>query len=487
MAKLKQLFTIEWIKRIILWYLLAQPVVDIATSFLVRAGIDVTIGVILRAFFLAFVGCYALFFYRGPKRKLVIAYLAAVIAFVALQLALLFSRGGTGVLFTNLKETIKVFYFPCVLVAFWALYREFGFLVSNRSLVAIGVFYTLTIFISFVTDTSFQSYNGNGYCGWFYAANEISAITIVLSPLVLYYCTNCSAYTDLLESPWKKRIPLFALGAASVLLMLFASAYLATKAALLGIAAYLICFLIWSVFRLEITRDKLHLFRMGAAILMIAALAALYLTSPVRQHLTERLPWFHYVQVQTGATAPPATTTAPATTKPATTPQTTIAAQPTTDAKVYRIANWLLSSRLSNSRSVLFQYAESSTVEKLTGLGYTMQPHYRYDVTVAVEMDFISVLYRHGVVGLVLFSAPFFALLVSTLWRALKALKGCLASLLWCTSLYQTMIAFAVGFLTGHTFVAPAVSIYAICSLLRLLAETDRIYAERKNALPAKK
>ena len=203
MAKLKQLFTIEWIKRIILWYLLVQPIVDITTSFLVRAGMDVTFGVILRALFLAFMGCYAFFFYRGPKRKLVIAYLVAVIAFVAVQLVQLFAQGGMGVLFTNLKETIKVFYFPCVLVAFWALYREFGYLVSNRSLVAIGVFYTLTIFISFVTDTSFQSYNGNGYCGWFYAANEISSITLILSPLVCYYFTNKTAYTGL----WNRRGP----------------------------------------------------------------------------------------------------------------------------------------------------------------------------------------------------------------------------------------------------------------------------------------
>jgi len=487
MAKLKQLFSIDVIRKIVLIYMLVQPIVDITTSFLVRAGMDVTFGVILRALFLAFMGCYAFFFYRGPKRKLVIAYLVAVIAFVAVQLVQLFAQGGMGVLFTNLKETIKVFYFPCVLVAFWALYREFGYLVSNRSLVAIGVFYTLTIFISFVTDTSFQSYNGNGYCGWFYAANEISSITLILSPLVCYYFTNKTAYTGLLESPWAKRVSRIALGAISVILMLFAGTYLATKAALLGIAVYLICFLLWSVFRLEITRDKLHLFRMSAAILMIAALVVLYLTSPVRQHLTERLPWFHYVQVQTGATAPPATTTAPATTKPTTTPQTTIAARPTTNAKIYRIANWLLSSRLSNSRSVLFQYAERGMVQKLTGLGYTMQPSYRYNVAIAVEMDFISVLYRHGIIGLLLFSAPFFSLLACALRRALKALKGCLASLLWCTSLYQTMIAFAVGFLIGHTFVAPAVSIYAICSLLRLLAETDRIYAEHKNALPPKK
>ena len=56
MTKLKQLFSIEWIKKIILWYLLAQPVLDIATSFLVRSGIDLTIGVVFRALFLGFLG-----------------------------------------------------------------------------------------------------------------------------------------------------------------------------------------------------------------------------------------------------------------------------------------------------------------------------------------------------------------------------------------------------------------------------------------------
>ncbi len=493
MTKLKQLFTIEWIKKIILWYLLAQPVVDIATSFLVRAGIDLTIGVVFRALFLGFLGLYLLFFYRGPKRKLVVGYIAAVIAFVAVQIVFLFAKGGTAVLFTNLKETIKVFYFPCILVAFWALYRQFGYLVSERSLVAIGVFYTVTIFVSFVTDTSFQSYNGNGYCGWFYAANEISAITIILSPIVFYYFTNRAAYTSLLESPWKKRLPLVLIGAFSVLLMLFASSYLATKAALLGVVAYLLCFLIWSVFRLEITRDKLHLFRLITAFLMLLVLTVIFfLASPIKYHLTERLPWFHYVVVQTGVTAPPATTTEPpittteppvTTTSPATT-QALIPAAPTTNSKFYRIANWLLSSRLSNSRSVLFQYAESSGAHKLLGLGYTQLPDYRYDVTIAVEMDFLCVLYRHGLVGLFLFSAPFFAILACALWRALKALKGCLASLLWCTSLYQTLMAFAVGFLVGHTLIAPAVSIYAICSLMRLLAETERICTERKELPP---
>ncbi|MBR5519144.1 MAG: O-antigen ligase family protein, partial [Clostridia bacterium] len=275
MTKLKQLFSIAVLQKLILFYMLAQPIVDIATSFLVRGGFDVTIGVVFRALFLALMGVYGLFFYRGPKRKLVVLYLAAVVAFAAVQMAYLFLQGGMGVIFTNLKETIKVFYFPCVLVAFWALYKEFGYLVSERPLVAIGVFYTLTIFISFVTNTSFQSYKGNGYCGWFYAANEISAITLILSPTVFYAFTSRKAHALLTASPWRKRVPMLALGAISIVLMLFASSYLATKAVFFGVVVYLLCYFIWNVFRLEITRDKFYRFRILAGLLMIVALAVL--------------------------------------------------------------------------------------------------------------------------------------------------------------------------------------------------------------------
>ena len=410
-------------------------------------------------------GVYLLFFYKGPKKKLVVVYLVALCAYVLLQFVLLLAYGGMGVLFENVKETVKVFYFPCVLLAFWALYRQYGYLVSEKPMVQIAVFYTLTIFISFVTNTSFQSYTGNGYCGWFYAANEVSAITIILSPLVFYHYTSRDVFDALKTGGAKKRALLLAFGVVSVLLMLFASVYLATKAALLGVATYLLCFFVWSVFRLEITRDKLYLFRMIAAVLLIAALAGLYLaSSPVKKHLTERMPWFHHVQVDQ-------TTTVPTTVD---TNQTT-APPPVHDTHAYRVANWLLSSRLSNSRSVLFQYLDSGPAFKLLGIGYANLPQYAYNVAIAVEMDFIAVFYRHGIVGLLLFVAPFFALLATAIRRSFRSLKACLASLAWCTCLYQVMIGFAVGFLTGHTFVAPAVSIYIVIMTIRLLAISERL------------
>lgn len=465
-TKLKQLYALETIQKILLIYLCLQPVIDIGTSLLVRGGVNLTFGVVLRAIFLLFMGVYLLFFYKGPKKKLIVAYIAALCAYVLLQFGLLLAGGGAGALFTNLKETVKVFYFPCVLLAFWALYRQYGYLMPDKPLVRIAVFYTLTIFISFVTNTSFQSYTGNGYCGWFYAANEISAITIILSPLVFYHYTSRDAFEAVRTGGGKQRGLTIAAGAASVLLMLFASVYLATKAALLGVAAYLLCFFVWSVFRLEITRDKLYLFRMVAAVVMIALLAGLYLAaSPVKKHLTERMTWFHHVQVEQ--------TTVPTTVD---TNQTT-APPPIHDTHAYRVANWLLSSRLSNSRSVLFQYLESGPAYKLLGIGYANLPGYEYNAEIAVEMDFISVFYRHGVVGLFLFAAPFFALLATAIKRSFRSLKACLASLTWCTCLYQVMIGFAVGFLTGHTFVAPAVSIYVIFMTVKLLAVSERLTA----------
>ena len=62
-TKLKQLYALETIQKILLIYLCLQPVIDIGTSLLVRGGVNLTFGVVLRAIFLLFMGVYLLFFY----------------------------------------------------------------------------------------------------------------------------------------------------------------------------------------------------------------------------------------------------------------------------------------------------------------------------------------------------------------------------------------------------------------------------------------
>ena len=52
-----------------------------------------------------------------------------------------------------------------------------------------------------------------------------------------------------------------------------------------------------------------------------------------------------------------------------------------------------------------------------------------------------------------------------------------MASLLWCTTLYQVLIGFTVGFLAGHTLVAPAVSLYAALMTVRLYAASEQLTA----------
>lgn len=474
MTKIKQLFSQTFLQKLLLIYLFCQPVIDIGTSLLKHEGYDVTIGVVLRAIFLLFMGVYLIFFDRGPRRKIILAYLIALCTYVLLQNLLLLANGGVHVLFTNLKETIKVFYFPCVLIAFWAFYRRYGYLLPEKPIAWIAAFYALTIFVSYITGTSFQSYKNNGYCGWFYAANEISALMIILSPLVFYHYTTGTALEKLRTAPTGKRVLRAGIGVLSVLLMLFASVYLATKAALIGVAGYLLCFFVWSVFRLEITHSRLSRYRMLAAGLMLAVLAVLYFAaSPVRMNITDRMKWFHYIQVEnTTVTMPePDETTALLPDLPA-------------DTKTYRVLNWLLSSRLNNIRATHVQFCESGPAFQLLGIGYANLPGYRYYVGTAVEMDFVSVFYRHGVVGLILFAAPFVAILFAALRMALRNLKACMASLKWCTTLYQVMIGFAVGFLAGHTLVAPAVSLYEAIMLTRLYAFTSKCIAPGDESQP---
>ena len=52
MTDIKKIFSGKTLRSIILVYLALQPVIDIATSFLVYAGANVTAGTVFRALFL---------------------------------------------------------------------------------------------------------------------------------------------------------------------------------------------------------------------------------------------------------------------------------------------------------------------------------------------------------------------------------------------------------------------------------------------------
>ena len=137
--------------------------------------------------------------------------------------------------------------------------------------------------------------------------------------------------------------------------------------------------------------------------------------------------------------------------------------------KLYTIANWLLSSRLDANKVVVDRYADGNWAEKLFGIGYTVQIDGKEHIK-AVEMDFIAIFLRHGIVGFAIFMTPLVyavGLCIIKLFKRIKDFWNQEPALVY---LYAVLIGLACAFLAGHVLVAPAVSIYIAACLVKCYA-----------------
>ena len=263
-------------------YIVLQPILDILTALGVKAEFPVTVGVVVRALFMALSFLYVVFVSRFPGKKWCLAALGVLLGYLALFMLQLLLIGGLSLCFANLQETVKTFFAPFVAVFLIAVYKEYGTYVSTRAIAWSCGIYTGVILLAFLTGTSYLSYgnSGYGYNGWFYAANEISCIVAIASPALLFYCLKeLPSVTK--KTWWKGALILWVL--ASVV---FTADFIGTKAAFGIIVLYMIAALIWSVIRQFQAPSRENLIRLGVLALMLAAVFALYSISALNAYIT---------------------------------------------------------------------------------------------------------------------------------------------------------------------------------------------------------
>ena len=137
--------------------------------------------------------------------------------------------------------------------------------------------------------------------------------------------------------------------------------------------------------------------------------------------------------------------------------------------QLYVLANWLLSDRMGSIRHVITRYEKGSLMEKFFGIGYTFQidGQWRTDV---VEMDFVAIFLKQGIIGLVVYMVPilYFAVLcIRKLFKQIKNFWELEPALVYT---YAILMGLGCAFLAGHVLVAPAVSIYIAICIIKLYA-----------------
>ena len=429
------------ITRPICFWLLLQPLIDIVTSFMARAGITLTIGIILRAGFLLLTTLYALMNLRKSRyRRPAMVWYMLTAAYVIAHIVYLSGLGGDG-LVTNLIGLFKTFTFPVLLVNFLILRERRLLSIDWVPLGLLGLVYGILIVIPALTGTAFPSYveTGAGYVGWFYAANEVSAILNLLFPLlmltVLFGVTALGSADSL--SP-RSRSLRFAYILLVPAVMAFCATFIATKALFFAFVFYLILLILLFTFFLSSRkfassrRRSMTMLLTTCAVLVLVAV--LYFISPFREQQVTR-PGLGLPEIEGEGLW----------------------------CDLLRFLQPVLSGREQFMIPIQAVFSAQPPLGQILGLGYADLPTYSHDIAKSIEMDFVATFFAHGWVGFLLWFLPLAGVLIRTIRCLFVFLRRehhdyPLRSLTILTLGYALLVSLAAASFSGHALVSPAVS-----------------------------
>lgn len=469
-------------------FIILHPLIDVVTCINSRTGIGFSVGVVLRSLFIVAAAFHVMFIYRGRFRKFAVGYIILLGIYCAVYFVNIYMNSDLSVVLANLRESIKTVYFPIAAVLLFSLYDQYGFTVKDNILAFVGVLFSGIISIADIFGVGYPSYDyGKGTIGFFYSANEISAILVVLVPCVFMWL--CRYVRE------SRRPAIAAAISATVMFMCaYAGAFVGTKVAYFGIVAYVLCCIGWSLIKMIGKKDRVKHRSMAVMSVSFAAiLLSLYFISPIYYNLSNHIDNNYQSMAVEGVDKDDSQ---PIYFKDAleesTDNEEELAAEMNrmendykeyraaiTATSMYRWVNWVTSNRFNYLIPIHYSFIKAPALTRVIGLGYRNTNVCEFNIEKSVELDAFSVLYRHGVGGLIIIMLPLIICAVYVLWTLISNIKRAVNAFDWCSLLFALIMGFGVGFITGHTLVAPAVSIYIAVVMVSLTATCRRINDEK--------
>ena len=459
-AKLQN-FSRERLTLILSVYIICQPLLDVLTALGINAGHPFTAGVIVRSVFMALGVLYAVFISEFQGKRLPMIYAGVLAGYLALFMLHLLFVGGISLCFQNLTEVVKTFFAPFVLIFLYCIYKEYGFSVTTQSVGAAGALYCSVILLAFLTDTSNTSYvnSGNGYNGWFYAANEIGCIIALSAPFTVYHCIKM--VPGITKKTWWK-VPVIAWCLAAIA---FSANFIGTKVVYYFSLVYSLAGLGWMLFRLWKDRSAAVLCQVGVVLVLSVTILGLYRYSALKfykDNVSDPLIDVPSQEVITWWPSPLQDAS-----------KGTWLAGLVDSNPVAQKLDQVLSRRLYSASPSVQVFLEGGVGVKLLGVGYADADAYSRPVRFMIEIDPPAILVRHGLVGFVLYCVPYFAFIAYAVIQFFKHPLLRLSSLSYCTLLYCTLAAFAIAAIAGHALVSPAVSTFVMAGGMQLWIRTQ--------------
>ena len=168
---------------IFLIFLYLNPFIDLLTSLTMNI-FPISVGIIIRSIFLVFLVIYT-FFINKKNFKQNIIYFATIILYILSFTILTINFKGSSILYQELQDIFKIFYFPILLLCIYNLKIN----INYKHYIYVSLIYMGLIFIPLIFNISGNGYTQGkvGAIGWFNSLNEISAILSIFSIFIIKY------------------------------------------------------------------------------------------------------------------------------------------------------------------------------------------------------------------------------------------------------------------------------------------------------------
>ena len=386
-------------------FLFMQPFLDVLAAVLIYNNVDNFVTSLIR---LVFMGLMVLYLYFGEyeNKKKTLIYVSTLIMTIIIHTLIMVFDKDMSVFMYEFKNTISTYYFVFLLISLGVIYKDNK--ISKKELIYLWIIYVLLTFIPNVLGIGFKSYSHSktGMTGWFYSANVVGSILVIILPIILSEI---------------KKLPklLIVILSAMVLYSIFS---LGTKTPVLGLGIILFVNLLYYIYKLFKSKKKKSIIIIFSSLILLCGVSAYVIP---KTSFYENLK-IHYNFLKKN------------------------------DVKVFSkefLDHFVFSQRLSMEERTRHNYNISPIQEKIFGIGYI--ENYSTDSVnlKIVEMDYFDIFYREGIVGFILFFIP-------VIYMIVMFFKNNSINFVSVNMFISILLIMLLALFQGHIFITPAISIF---------------------------
>ncbi|MFH5810828.1 O-antigen ligase family protein [Companilactobacillus sp. FL22-1] len=426
-------------------YIVFQPVLDAITGLMTQANFNVTFGILIRMAVMALTVFYILIFLilnRDNKQGMRIILYFVVLGLVsAISLFINYKQKKLFLPSLEITTLVKSLYYPVMLLGYFYAFEELAEdRIINRFFPKM-IFYAINIIsiimiIAHFTNTSFSSYSYYklGESGWFYAANELSAIVSIAFPIMVWYALKkIDTWTRIYY--W-----------LTIIIAIYSALLIGTKGSLLAILFGLCMAILASIihFFREGGRRRFNAGIVALLVLTLGGVFAAYPAMAVSRTAELHNDMIKYKKKQ-------------AKTKKG------LTADQEKYVKTNKTVSYLLSGRTVYFENAAQNFSKATPAQKMFGMGYATS--YKSEKKAKlVEMDYIDIFFQFGFIGTIIYLAPLIYCLIYLIGTFIRKFKY-MWSFKWAMLVSSIALGFGMALMTGHVIEAPSVSIYFVTIL----------------------